>query len=118
MLKIESLRIGNLVLDEDGDVLPVISLNKQTVFHPNGIFSDIRTIKPIPITEEWLLKFGFGKNVMYFDLVYVELDEDGFYKLTDDNGDLVSTIEIKHVHQLQNLYFALTGEELQYKALD
>lgn len=71
---------------------------------------------PIPLTEEWLTKFGFEKLT---DRAYdrflkqekefsmcIEWTVSGSYKL-----DYYLT-EIRHVHQLQNLYFALTGEEL------
>ena len=78
-------------------------------------------IKPtgIPLTEEWLNKFGFGisndngtsciRSIGNFAIV-----EDCCYGaltyVVDGFG-----IEIKTVHQLQNLYFALTGEELTIK---
>jgi hypothetical protein len=80
--------------------------------------------KPIPITEEWLLKFGFekkegcinniyfilaGKILIQYDLVYNIVD---FVKRVNFNV----FISIKYVHQLQNLYFALTGEELIIKS--
>lgn len=64
-------------------------------------------IKPIPITEEWLLKFGFTKpkdseGYLLNGLVFY----DGF--LSSNQKE-----KLKYVHQLQNLYHALTGSELQ-----
>lgn len=76
-------------------------------------------INPIPLTEEWLSKFGFEKS---------EKDKEG-YQIWIFNGDecifrikhiiyfyLCDTnyfgTEIRYVHELQNLYFALTGQEL------
>jgi hypothetical protein len=77
-------------------------------------------IDPIQLTEEWLFKFGFewkglgGKFLTIFTpcgkaLVYIG---DNFFIFSN------VTIEtpIKYVHQLQNLYFALTGEELTFKS--
>ena len=84
-----------------------------------------KLFKPIPLTEEWLLKFGFCdqngylihlENELPIDLVY----KDGVVSLEDSNELVTSTYflnKIKHVHQLQNLYFALTGEELTINEL-
>lgn len=77
--------------------------------------------KPIPLTEEWLLKFGleFSIDTWYlkgFAIWEAECgDEKGneyigfFYELREV---VMMDREIKYVHELQNLYFALTGEEL------
>ena len=80
-------------------------------------------IKPIPLTEEWLLKFGWGQSdehelcdnsndvLFYYDYhferFWIELD-DSF-----TTNSICYNMNIKYVHQLQNLYFALTGKELQ-----
>ena len=90
----------------------------------NNIDYDYR---PIELTEEWLIKFGFQKrtkvrdSVQYyiglnpithdwlFDIMWLKGSDAPFYR----NG----FHKIKYVHQLQNLYFALTGEELKYNEL-
>jgi len=77
-------------------------------------------IDPIPLTEEWLLKFGFENLSLTpkFDgskcnfTFYWEVDE---IVLRENYEDIFIT-RISYVHQLQNLYFALTGEELEIKA--
>jgi hypothetical protein len=91
--------------------------------------------EPIPLTEEWLLKFGFEKGNhnwfrLYFD--YDNLaDSDCFtYNINSKmlclesfyDGEKKGSIQLlslgeKHVHQLQNLYFALTNEELKISEL-
>jgi len=83
--------------------------------------NDFNTLnyEPIPLTEEWLLKFGF-KHIKdnWYNLfanqntfnVYV-FDEMGFrVKIVSQ-----SICVLQYVHQLQNLYFALTNEELTFK---
>jgi hypothetical protein len=80
---------------------------------------------PIPLTEEWLIKFGFEE---YIDFGYKTGNFDkvplcGFTYSINTNkvmimhkGNNIShwlDIKIKYVHQLQNLYFALNGEELE-----
>ena len=79
------------------------------------------SIKPIPLTEEWLVKFGFE---LEDEKIYYHLDsyEDIYitktsYSFSIYNATHFTNIKqgIKHVHQLQNLYFALTNEELIIK---
>lgn len=72
--------------------------------------------EPIPITEEWLLKFGFvkGGTIKGFAL-------NGFLLFFNENMELFFRYRknikrpIKYIHQLQNLYFAITGYELEIK---
>jgi hypothetical protein len=86
------------------------------VDYKNGVIK-VEEIEPIPLTEEWLLKFGFHLDpYKNFELNNININRLNF-KLTifedDDRYDI--PIKTKYVHQLQNLYFALTGEELIIK---
>ena len=85
---------------------------------------EITNLKPIPLTKEWLLKFGFDFSVDTWYLKGVAIweteccdakgnEEIGFFYELRDVG--MMDMHIKYVHQLQNLYFALTGEELIIK---
>jgi hypothetical protein len=76
-------------------------------------------LRPIPLTPELLEKAGFEQSNEFddtfrlgqFDLYYGK----GYCEWTvDDRGDNEGTKPrlIKYLHQLQNLFFALTGEEL------
>lgn len=73
---------------------------------------DSNNTEPIPLTEECLLRFGFKNehNPIYFyiDGFYIEYKNDEFSTEVGECSFLV----LETVHQLQNLYFALTGEEL------
>lgn len=74
-------------------------------------------MKPIPLTEEWLFKFGYKKVNTLYDTTEV-FEKKLSYTIYFRSGVLsfsFSTQEIKYVHQLQNLYFALTNEELKFK---
>lgn len=70
---------------------------------------------PIPLTEEWLIKFGFEWNHGDWIINDVRISE-----CEENEGETVFKIQlshsiekqIEHVHQLQNLYFSLTNEEL------
>jgi hypothetical protein len=83
---------------------------------------ELKFIEPIPLTEEWLLKFGFEiDDSEWFkdddEIVYQKTYKD--YSICVSNKGVVYngvySQKIKHVHSLQNLYFALTGEELTIK---
>jgi hypothetical protein len=120
------LRLGNLIWDCDENTFyPIEEIKKNTqanicVIYRNGSFMSI-DINPIPITFKWLSKFGFiyddnwhwqlGINPFtkdyLLDLCWIDGDEFPFYR----NG----FFKIKYIHQLQNLYFTLTGEELIIK---
>lgn len=120
-MKAQELRIGNLVMFREKKVVEVSNLGNsfETIELANGLrygSDDIEDYEPIPLIEEWLLKMGFEYsrdeflfNNGYFDLIF----NDNKVSLRVEGQWL--SLEIKHVHQLQNLYFALTGCELEIK---
>ncbi len=64
-------------------------------------------LQPIPLTPEIMVMAGFGKGgegFYYKNGIEYNLDE----QLLEGIGD----VPLQYVHQLQNLYFALTGQEL------
>lgn len=73
-----------------------------------------RDIIPVPLNEEWLLKCGFKKECDYFIFpdfpVLGELCTETNMKYVFDTEK--DELRLYFVHQLQNLYFALTGSEL------
>ena len=145
VLKAQELRIANLIkgiyhdyddgIDEEIEnetICEVVTLDVSGsgdysiyVYSDENIenFSDF---KPIPLTEEWLLKLGFkqcGYEMLSWKhetllpsfnldgINWADFDEPDYqflnYKVADE------ILRIDYVHQLQNLYFALTGEELK-----
>lgn len=82
---------------------------------------NINSIEPIPLTQEWLLKFGFKEMEFnhpdYIPQYYYSKDfEKGKVNLDlrhemilDYGGDFLSNT-IDYVHRFQNICFALTGE--------
>lgn len=120
-MKAKDLRIGNLVYNKVGDIKVVRFIACLDEIHN----CSIEEIQPIPITEDWLKRIGFKKsNAFWIDLTthYLELIgpvHNYYYPVYAEIGELssepeqrVSLNRIQYVHQLQNLYFALTGEEL------
>jgi hypothetical protein len=87
-------------------------IQRENNERPDAVLS---VYQPIRLSEEWLLAYGF-KMVDGFlelntshNLTLIQGDKNGFFEVFELNHD---TLRIKYVHQLQNLYFVLTGEEL------
>jgi len=152
-MKANELRLGNWVLH----ITEPYQIRPYDFSEVNKDGDAYWTIEPIPLTEEWLVKFGFEKKTetswkgngydfqpetsktiqqdYYLDgFIFrfetwsyrkTEQDEwinelstcigmnDGWYKKV--SCDKSPWYEIKYVHQLQNLYFALIGNELTIK---
>lgn len=73
----------------------------------------VSDMQSIPITEELLLKFGLADEFIVKDCkieLYQHFADDSIWFFNIGN---TFSVEIKFVHQLQNLYFALTNEELK-----
>ena len=83
---------------------------------------DCADLSPIPLSEEWLLKFGFKECLPRMDNYFypkifatkkfsISIYEDKFY--LSDHFFNEERIIIKYVHMLQNLHFYLTNDELK-----
>lgn len=114
-MKASELRIGNYVIDNcDGNVCQITS--------GKMIDDGLPFMRPIPLAEQWLLDFGFtddGIVYMYdvaIDFKITLVPADGFYpqieKASDTGWGCINLPKIDYVHQLHNLYYSLTGEEL------
>ena len=132
-MKAIELRIGNkvdcfgikevdsVIRSTNGSFKLIVCEKKQSgVSICESVLIESIELKPIPLTEEILLKCGFEKCLNQYKLrtkldtrngknvPFIILDLDGF-----EYDDLRLQTKLKHVHQLQNLYFALTNEELK-----
>ena len=107
-MDVREFRIGNKV-----DLYGSIATIEPVDF--SGIGIAIKKGKPIPLTEEWLLKLGFFEDNTYLNIGEVRYYIGEFGTYLDEqvwwNEEIISD-HIKYVHQLQNLYHALTNEEL------
>jgi hypothetical protein len=136
-MKASELRIGNLIYwnipqkeNVPHTVVGIRNDKPQTV--PISLGKSIDDYKPIPLTEERLLLFGvvlfhnstgtFGKNGWTisdtngdFKKDTGDIIKDGYWRLFIAEKPAHLLPKLQYVHQLQNLYFALTGEELELK---
>ena len=142
-MKANELRIGNWIkfdnhLGDKRDVLVTprmfrqlgMDLSENLNLELNGYHL------PIPLTDEWLVRFGFKNRFLEVicqnnKVLEIEFDgtNDNIYQTEicvyeriivdgeteSDKVNYININHIKHVHQLQNLYFALTGDELSHE---
>lgn len=133
MIDIKQLRLGNYVMYEQ--TTHVVTAMSRTLIETEwagGTENYIHLpeeLDPIPLTEEVLLRCGFEKDnykkghigidyksgEMTFDFV---LEEPGFMGEWDKHYTFELPghrfVNVEYLHQLQNIFFAITGKELEY----
>jgi hypothetical protein len=134
-MKANELRIGNWVKYDSNEKVTFTMLEHQeingfTKWIPELEVDDYFKLNPIPLTAEWFLKLGFNYHNPFKD------EDSDFYvfQIKTSTGEsitfgyasdvsgwftdrLLITVNIYYVHQLQNLYYALIGEELKLKEI-
>jgi hypothetical protein len=133
-MKANELRLGNLIYDIPERGGKIISVNKVWIDDDGeSLYFDL--CNPIPLTEEWLLKFGFmfAKKSRYGNKYTFGMADWGFtiensfaegkwffghefYDAIDESLNYQSlhfAFDVRYVHELQNIMFALTGQELE-----
>jgi len=135
----EELRVGNIILG-NGKIITVTDIRRNELVElgykgsVNGDVSDdpyrsneapwLAKCSGIPLTEEWLIKFGFSYPKNQSSFYWIKLSA-SLFNINPDNGvvwinnpvgePFNNPALIEYVHQLQNLYFALMGHELIIK---
>jgi len=130
MIEVNDLRIRNILLykdkyhyvsslsldidDEYEDLIGIVESGKNTneICQWNRSYGE--DLIAAPITEAILKKAGFsGLNFWHKKGFFWRINIRGpkFYMVMDED-DIANWIELQYVHQLQNLYYALTNEEL------
>jgi len=125
MLKANELRVGNIVSTvklNNGIVRGITDEKIMVKFKDSTISSNIDFFYPIPLTEEILLKCGFKLSPKGFNYdkkrLSICLHCDSYKNgRVYFNSWCISEKSIDSLHQLQNLYFALTNEELTFNNL-
>lgn len=126
-MELKDLKIGNIVLDSSGNYYAIeeIKRDNENIIHKKGeyrlltrtlgfknltTYEDlIESFNPVLLTEEILLKCGFEIEKGYA----YNLAKSGDIKIYFGENFFYNSTPIKHLHQLQNLYWCLCGEELK-----
>lgn len=115
-MKSTELRVGNLVLHNKQifEIYDIISTQDSVIIgqgDDTGGLQEvfISEIEPIQLTEDILLKCEFEKDDCFYHLngIWISNFYEDYYSLDGFEESI-----IKFLHQLQNLYFSLTGQEL------
>jgi hypothetical protein len=139
-MKANELRIGNLVNYKYYNPNPnntewlftaveIVGINQSTFIfkHLNSKAKyKIEELHPIPLTEEWLLKMGFKNDGICIGIyekkidnliISIVIEESNLLDILLFNTNItcvtLDKTKFKYVNQLQNLYFALTNQELE-----
>lgn len=117
-LTANELRIGNL-LNLYGQTVTVVGIDRTLHGEYHVTYNDgekeyrtaryLDQFEPIPLNEEWLVKFGFEKqeNTSWVIGTFIIWDD-----LKFGNKLIYQSKCFYYVHQLQNLYYSLCGKEL------
>lgn len=110
-MKASELRIGNLLL-KDG---VIVTIDGRSIFDMWGVELGFSThgYSPIPFTEQWLI--NFGAEVEEFKQNQYRIGNRLFVLRGGYWTDYGSSVSLRYVHQFQNFYFALTGQECSSK---
>ena len=135
MINSKDLRIGNFVnsitLGIKEAVITGLAPSGKCFLKDTSTVDYIDQLEPIYITQEWLLNFGAedfedfyklnaGKNRCLIVELYSDFIRLNYYAKWGNQGKAASlgSFEPLYIHQLQNIFFALTGEELSVKETD
>lgn len=133
MISASELRIGNFIYDDENQIAKVERIesndfykyngsdDEQIIYSINGTMRMSSEISPVPISEDILFKCGFVESTIRTDFklklricainLYCRFNTEWYFEL---EGIYLGSTP-KYLHQLQNLYFALTGKELDVK---
>lgn len=110
-MKAKELRIGNIL--QGNRIIREIKHDFYT--DDSGLSTLMRDAIPAPLTEEWLLKFGFEyKSGEYVKGMFTYLPQQMYLIINGFEYDYNGVIaHPEYVHQLQNLYWVICNEELK-----
>ena len=118
MIKVNEMRVGTLVMDGSS----IVQVNSRMIAM---VEKDEAEFDPIPLSEDILLRLGFEKRQFHqraeFNLEFDVDNQKHFLEVAYPRNierDVIVYFDrsfykhIQYLHQLMNLYFALTGTEL------
>lgn len=123
-MKANELRIGNYVQYKYGNIEVVSEIKTECLsLERELVQTKYEWVTGIPLTHEILEKCGFIKHRVllytYFELrpvtggINIRFEDNEILLFIESDEGRDRLLHIKSLHSLQNLYFALTGEELK-----
>ncbi len=123
-MKATELRIGNWV--NNGEQLDYVidTSSMMDLMNEAQVNEGLTGLKPIPLTEEWLVRFGFeikkgawgtSAEIRIGRVRYVLYQNGNVWSINPTDG---YRVDFKYIHTVQNHYFALTGQELNQNKED
>jgi len=116
-MKVTDLRIGNYIY-YNNEIIKITGIKGNKIYWGNDYYDSImlnhNLFTPIPLTEEILFKcVGFEKIGIMIEsgLFYKIYKQDDAWIIALSNGILIR--KLKYLHEFQNIYKELTGEELK-----
>lgn len=136
MIKANQIRIGNVFIRElknshglEYDPHFIITEDEMGKLFGGDVGLTLQDLFPVPITDEILERCGFekdreGDKIYQVDpAIYIKLiiGADGivyphYMESTPEDCNITALKSVQHLHELQNLFFALTGTELVIKS--
>ncbi len=131
MIDVNELRLGNYILQKQNNKISAVACS---FIHFEWMQKGYKDLYPIVLKPELVEKHGFIENKKYPLLpdaheyilavpvqgsnkneivVYVKNNKECFGRAVVNN--FPASNNFYHLHQLQNLYFALTGREMEIK---
>ena len=123
-MKAAEVRIGNWVYNEKRHFIKVSSISNDSGIMCIAHIPE-NNCYPIPLSRDIVQKCGFGEVGMYenvyhkdnfrihFDKSCKDEETDAVLLIIYKDDDSTFSKEVSSLHQLQNLYFALSGKELE-----
>lgn len=128
MIDPKELRIGNYVSVLHG-VVKIKHFTEVGAHFEDDCGGNWRSLDPIDLTPEWLERLGFKKDPLngydyevvweyngfsHLELMKIDI---GYWAIISQRGSgkefsRTNLRKLESVHQLQNLYYALTGKDL------
>jgi hypothetical protein len=123
------LRIGNWIIDHEAEPETTIYWQVEQICTVNGkegqlgvrfrngsCWTALECVEPIEINQEWRARLGLDSDYKKRDFGLCTTSEHNYYQFyfrSEIDGFAFFPIVVKHVHQIQNFFFSLNGEELE-----
>ena len=114
MIAYTDLRPGNYVKTFHNGRKKLLKITLDDLFKIKDSALDVF---PVPIAGEWLLKFGFSHELsfIHYRLSPAYIVQENQYWYIMKHAMKINEHPLLYIHQLQNIFYSLAGEELEIR---